>query len=146
MLTALILSAALQATAPADGVGAFRALCVDTAGDVNRVASAVAAQGGWTTPARNGDVFIWSRKDDPTSTLVAGPQDGRFACMLTLPELAGVDAALSAGLGPYFGSVGEGGLFVFAPSSEAFERRDLTFIQTSTTNGKTTLTAIKPQG
>lgn len=144
MLTALILSAVLQATAPADGVGAFRALCVDTGGDTNRVAAAVAAQGGWTGPARSGDVFVWSRTGDPTSTLITGRQDGRIACMLTLPEEAGVDAALSAALGPYFGAVRESGLHVFAPSSEAFERRDLTFIQTSTANGKTTLTAIKP--
>ena len=146
MLSVLILSAVLQATPPADAIGEFRALCVDTAGDVNRVAAVVSARGGWTTPARSGELLVWSRTDDPTATLVAGRQQGRAACMLTTTEIPDLDAALATRMGDYFGEVGEGGLHVFAPSAEAFQRRDLTFIQTETVGGKTTLTAIKPGG
>lgn len=145
MLLSLILAAALQATAPADAIGEFRALCLDTAGDAARVAAVVADQGGWTRPARSGDLFIWSRSDDPTTTLITGVQQGRTACMLKTPEIANVQAALAAGLGPHFGEMGDSGLHVFAPSAEAFAARDLTFIQTSTADGKTTLTAIRPR-
>lgn len=145
MLISLILSAALQATAPADAIGEFRALCLDTAGNVDRVAAVVTDRGGWTTPARSGEIFVWSRLDDPTTTLIAGVQGGRVACMLKTSEIANVQAALAAGLGPHFGAVGDSGLHVFAPSAEAFAARDLTFIQTATSDGKTTLTAVRPK-
>lgn len=144
MLISLILSAALQATAPADAIGEFRALCLDTAGDANRVAATLAERGGWNRPARSGDLFVWSRSNDPTMTLIAGVQAGRVVCMLKKPEIANVQAALAAGLGPHFGAVGENGLHVFAPSAEAFATRDLTFIQASTSDGQTTLAAIRP--
>ncbi|HEX8472059.1 MAG TPA: hypothetical protein VF633_13195 [Brevundimonas sp.] len=144
MLISLILSAALQATAPADAIGEFRALCLATAGDANRVAATVIERGGWNTPARTGDLFIWSRLDDPTTTLITGVQQGRVVCMLKKPEIVNVEAALAAGLGPHFGAVGDSGLHVFAPSAEAFAARDLTFIQTANADGHTTLTAIRP--
>ena len=146
--TLLFAAAVTAAPAPADD---FKALCVATKGDVAAVTAAASAQGGWSTPAEQDGMTVWTHTGEGVSrNLVVGEQaapDGkRQACMLTsqpaVPELAtGITGVLGGVSLPVDAAAG---LYAYAPDEAAYRAGDVTFVQVTSEPDSTSLTAIRP--
>jgi hypothetical protein len=150
MIATLFFAAAVNLAAPSSAVDDFKSLCVATKGDVAAVTAAASAQGGWSTPAEQDGMTVWTHTGEGVArNLVVGEQaapDGkRQACMITSqpaqPELSsGITGALGGVSMPVDANAG---LYAYAPDEAAYRAGDVTFVSVTSEADSTSLTAIR---